>query len=257
MQIYAGKNLELTKTTPTNVVMNPCQPILNCVRTVVTDNWYTNVELASKLLEKETHLLGTLKKKRKGLPREVVDKKLKIGEHLIRENAQGISVLKWRDKRDVLLLSTKHSDSMVFTQNRMGNFKHKPQMVVEYNAGKSAADLSDQLTAYQSPLRKSLKWYRKFAFKIILNTALVNAWIIYKQVTKENMPIVDFCKRITYKLRESFLIIMLNLTHKESENDTKLELFRTRGDHVPNVTKRRRNGLNFPMMNRHLRPEEY
>ncbi|KAJ8929755.1 hypothetical protein NQ314_017530 [Rhamnusium bicolor] len=80
MQIYADKNLELQKTT-TSVVMNFCQSILNYGRTVITDNWYTSVELARKLLDKQTHLVGTLMKNRKNLPKEVTNKKLKSGEH--------------------------------------------------------------------------------------------------------------------------------------------------------------------------------
>lgn len=202
--IYAGKNLEHEKTTPYSVVMNLCKPILNCGRTVITDNWYTSVELATNLLNNQTHLVGTVRKNRKGLPKDVVEKKLKANEHIIRENSRGISILKWHDKRDILLLSTKHSDVIVPTKNRRGTIKHKPAMVVDYNAGKSAVDLSDQMTAYQSPLRKSVKWYRKLAFELVLNTALVNSWILYKEVTNDNISIFEFRKRVTYKLCESF-----------------------------------------------------
>lgn len=216
MQIYAGKNLELEKTTPTRVVLNLCQPILNCGRTLITDNWYTSVELACKLLENQTHLVGTLRKNRKNLPTDVTNKKLKSGEHVIRENGQGISVIKWRDKRDVLLLSTKHSDAIVPTTNRLGNIRHKPQIVVAYNQGKSAVDLSDQLTAYQSPLRKTVKWYRKLAIEIILNTAMVNAWVMYREVSKENIKLLEFRKKVTYKLCESRPTeILLEPTQKE------------------------------------------
>lgn len=39
------------------------------------------------------------------------------------------------------------------------------------------------MSAYYSSLRKGLKWYRKVAFELIFGTALVNAWIIYNEIT--------------------------------------------------------------------------
>ncbi|KAF7384588.1 hypothetical protein HZH68_014200 [Vespula germanica] len=42
-------------------------------------------------------------------------------------------------------------------------FYRKPKMVIGYNAGKNAIDLSDYMSAYKNPLRKTIKWYRKLA----------------------------------------------------------------------------------------------
>lgn len=44
-----------------------------------TDNYYTSLELANKLLDNKTHLLGTLRSNRRGNPKEVIYKKLKRG----------------------------------------------------------------------------------------------------------------------------------------------------------------------------------
>ena len=199
MQVYAGKNLDHGRTTPTGVVMRLTQPILNCGRTVVTDNWYTSIELAKLLLDNQTHLIGTLRKNRKGLPKEVVNKKLKVGETVARENGNGITVLSWRDKRYVLMLSTKHSDSTVEVVKR-GHTIFKPQIVIDYNDGKSSVDQSDQMTSYQTPLRKTIRWYKKLGFEIILNTAIVNSWIMFKQVKQSSIKILDFRKAVAYKL---------------------------------------------------------
>jgi hypothetical protein len=72
----------------------------------------------------------------------------------------------------------------------------KPAIVVDYNKAKRAVDLADQMAAYQTPLRKSLKWYKKLAIDLILNIAMVNALILYKSVTNKSIPIVDFRKDI-------------------------------------------------------------
>lgn len=65
----------------------------------------------------------------------------------------------------------------------------KPAIVLDYNKAKGAVDLADQMAAYQTPLRKSLKWYKKNAFDLILNVASVNALVL-------NIPIVEFRKEI-------------------------------------------------------------
>lgn len=60
LQLYAGKNDEVVNTTPTNVVLSLCDDILNLGHTVATDNWYTNLDLANQLLDRNTHLIGTI-----------------------------------------------------------------------------------------------------------------------------------------------------------------------------------------------------
>ncbi|CAG5044070.1 unnamed protein product [Parnassius apollo] len=103
--------------------------------------------------------------------------------------------MRWKDKRDVLILSTKHSTRFVRVVKR-NKVILKPAIIVNYNKAKGAVDLSDQMSAYQTPLRKTVKWYKKVAMDLILNVAVVNALTLYKSVTKKNIPIVDFRKEI-------------------------------------------------------------
>ena len=120
----------------------------------------------------------------------MISTKLKRGEIVAKENNQGITILKWRDKKDSLVLSTKHSSEMVNVECRSGN-KFKPQIIVDYNRRKAAVDLSDQMNAYNNPLRRTIKWYRKLAFELLLNTTVVNSYILYKDITKQNINIMN------------------------------------------------------------------
>lgn len=103
---------------------------------------------------------------------------LKKGELVAQEYANGIVVLKWKDKGDVRMLSTKHAPVMIShsnqeddpnmpstsrTKRRKSIVKAKPLAIIEYNKGKAGIDLSDQMVSYGSTLRKGLKWYRKLA----------------------------------------------------------------------------------------------
>lgn len=40
-------------------------------------------------------------------------------------------------------------------------------------------DLADQLSSHFSPLRKTVRWHHKVAFDVILNTGVINAYILY------------------------------------------------------------------------------
>ncbi|KAJ8964898.1 hypothetical protein NQ314_004537 [Rhamnusium bicolor] len=96
---------------------------------------------------------------------------------------------------DVLAISTKHLDSMVNVTQRGGD-KIKLQAIVEYNKGKSFIDVPDQMNSYNSFTRRSLKWYRKVTFDLLLNVAVVNALSLYSKVTNSKMKITEFRESI-------------------------------------------------------------
>ncbi|KAB0790392.1 hypothetical protein PPYR_15240, partial [Photinus pyralis] len=191
IKLYCGKEKDAGASVPTNVVMKLSEKLLNTGRTIVTDNYYTSLELANKLLDNKTHLLGTLRANRRGNPKDVVTKKLKPGEIIAKENNRGICIMKWKDRRDVLMLSTKHTNTTTTIKRRTGIIE-KPLAIVEYNKAKSSIDLSDQMASYSTALRKTVKWYRKIALELLLGTAVVNAHFLFKAINDSTMSITDF-----------------------------------------------------------------
>jgi len=151
--------------------MELIRPYLNVGRTVVTDNFYTSMPLARELLKNNIHLAGTLRTNRVKIP-EVLKTKLKNGQIIGKESTDGVVVAKWHDKRDVAMLSTKHGIEMIDTGKRNRNNVSilKPKIIIDYNSGKAGIDLSDQLSSYSSPIRKSIRWYHKVATEILLGT---------------------------------------------------------------------------------------
>ncbi|CAK9833715.1 PiggyBac transposable element-derived protein 4 [Anthophora retusa] len=200
-RVYTGKTLDKESKTPTNVVLNLCESLFEKGHTLCTDNYYTSVDLANKLISKNMHLIGTLRPNRKENPKAVVTAKLRRGEVIARENRNGITVMKWKDKRDVLVLSTKHSNEMENATTRTG-VSWKPKIIIDYNKGKTPIDLSDQMSSYSSPLRRALKWYRKLAFDLLLNTAVVNALHMYQSVTGTKISITMFRKQLVAALTQ-------------------------------------------------------
>lgn len=213
LKIYCGKEKVegSSACVPTNIVINLCEPLLNCGRCIYTDNYYTSMELAHKLLEKKTHLVGTLRKNRKNNPKDVINKKLKKGESYSQESNTGVVITKWHDKRDVLTLSTKHTGEMITMRTRRNAETEKPDVVIDYNTCKAFIDLSDQIKAYSSALRKGIKWYRKIAVELLLGAAMVNAFILFKIVTGQKMSITTF--------REAVATDLLNFPEEEKNSD--------------------------------------
>lgn len=61
-------------------------------------------------VKRNVNLVGTIRKNRRELPRALAEIKLKCREVIAGQNQEGIHVLKWKDKRAVLMLSTCHDD---------------------------------------------------------------------------------------------------------------------------------------------------
>lgn len=71
--------------------------------------------------------------------------------------------------------------------NRKGEAIQKPNCVLSYNNYMCGVDRCDQLTSYYSPLRKSLKWYRKVVLHF-LDIGLTNAYLLYRKVGGSSRP---------------------------------------------------------------------
>ena len=89
----------------------------------------------------------------------------------------------WHDKRDVRVISSNSQPRFTTVPRRVKGRVQEiecPESVVQYNKHMGGVDLADQNRSYYSVGRdpkkfwKSLQWY-------ILNTAIVNSYILFKQ----------------------------------------------------------------------------
>ncbi|CAH1996558.1 unnamed protein product [Acanthoscelides obtectus] len=200
LKVYSGKEDNPTsQSVASRVVLELMEPLLDCGRLLCTDNFYTSVSLAHELLDRKTHLIGTLRKNRKFNPKPITDAKLEKGDLIVRENNTHVIVGKWRDKREVLFLTTKAVPEMTDVQTKRGVVK-KPSTIAKYNSIKSFIDVSDQKASYSTTVRRGIKWYRKVAIEILTNTAVVNAHIAYQFFTKKTINITKFREELVNKL---------------------------------------------------------
>ena len=111
--------------------------------------------------------------------------------------------MKWRDKKDVCVLSTLHDDSMVQVKSRRGNEVCKPKAIADYNSHMGGVDLADNLLSHFSTSRKRLKKYYKKVFRHMLDMSVLNAFVTYKALGG-NVVRREFILRLGEKLISTY-----------------------------------------------------
>ncbi|KAL3268380.1 hypothetical protein HHI36_007496 [Cryptolaemus montrouzieri] len=65
-------------------------------------------------------------------------------------------------------------------------------------------DQPDQIKPYYHYLTRGNKWYRKLATELLFDSAMVNAYITYKEVTQSKISITDFKRQVAQGLLGDF-----------------------------------------------------
>ncbi|XP_054716931.1 piggyBac transposable element-derived protein 4-like [Uloborus diversus] len=121
---------------------------------LTTDNFYLSPELAEILIQEKTDICGPMKSNRKGLPPLLKTTELKKGEITAFQKGK-ICVMKWKDKKPIIMLSTLHNSEMVQVQPKhtKSTAIFKPKAVVSYNNTMGGVDRSDQCISYYPVVR--------------------------------------------------------------------------------------------------------
>ncbi|XP_046385022.1 piggyBac transposable element-derived protein 4-like isoform X1 [Ischnura elegans] len=173
-----------------NVVWKLMEGRLDSGRSLFMANYYNSVDLTHRLLERSTYCTGTLRSNRKGNPPHVLSKKRKRGEVVDAFSSEGVCVMKWKDKRDVLMISSKFGSELIDVRRRQGGgVTSKPEAIAQYYESMSGIDLHDQMMSYYPIERKTLKWYKKLGIHI-LHLVLVNSFFLFRK-THPKFPLYD------------------------------------------------------------------
>jgi len=147
--IYTGKDTVLQTafiSGDTNktaaIVLSLVEPLLEKGRTLWMDSFYNSPALAQRLRSSKTDCVGTRRLSRKDIPQRVKEKKLKKGE-LVAQRSGPVSVLKWKDKKEMTMISTYHGEEKRMKQTKCRQGKQKPVSVLDYNENVGGIDLKD------------------------------------------------------------------------------------------------------------------
>ena len=112
---------------------------------VFMDNFYSSPDLFRDLKKEGFEACGTLRSNRRGIPAEVKEVRLRKGEsHFSQDDS--LLFMKWKDKRDVTMLSTFHDDTFIEKRRRTRlasdgvEVIQKPAVVEDYNQHMGGVD---------------------------------------------------------------------------------------------------------------------
>lgn len=185
MSVYLGKQKKLA----TKNVSSIHGTVLQLVRRVegvghklYMDNYFSSPLLFDDLLERKINSFGTVKYNRRGLPQEINPRnmKLKRGDIVTRVR-DNLSVVRWKDKRDVYLLTNIHSPPVEGNFVDEYNNPIKPQVILDYNKHMGYVDKADRMANSYGISRKTWKWTKKLFFHLC-DITILNAYLLHKSV---------------------------------------------------------------------------
>jgi hypothetical protein len=109
--------------------------------------------------------------------------------------------LKWKDKRDVCMLSSTHNEEMQTVSDKKGGEKRKPKVCTDYSDAMGSVDLSDQYIVMYSTTRRMKKYYQKI-FCHLLDLTLFSLFVTF--IVGGRYTHLQFHMHIVHKLFEKY-----------------------------------------------------
>ncbi|XP_069604265.1 piggyBac transposable element-derived protein 4-like [Ranitomeya imitator] len=181
--IYCGKEADApVQKDHSNIVKTLALPIFHSGKNITMDNYFTNLELANFLLQKQLTLVGTMRPNRREIPPIMKHN----AQRPIYESVFGFcneaTMVSYKAKKEksVILLSTMHHDESIDTNDR----KQKPEIILHYNKTKRGVDKMDEMITEYSCKRQTKRWPVAL-FSNILDVSSLNSYIVYCQTNPE------------------------------------------------------------------------
>lgn len=228
--VYTGKQgTEVETDLGGRVVRQFCSNLKGKFHKVYFDNYFNSYQLEVDLLKDQILACGTVNSTRKYLPKLKDDKELQRGQHDYRISDTNVSVLKWKDKRSVFILSNYHDPrnvGNVTRRERDGSTAEIscPEAIKDYNANMNFVDKFDQLKSCYSIDRKSHKWWHRIFFHF-LDCCVVNSFLIYKELRNtrpdlDNLTLKDFRRSVYQGMLAPAMVNKPRLTGMNSPRST-------------------------------------
>ena len=153
------------------------------------------MKLATELQKCKTSLLGTVNRIRKKVPAVVKHMKEPLySTTLYKSGDVTMTVYQEKARKNVVLFSTLHQNITIAE-----NAKKTSESVKAYNDTKYGVDIVDQMARKYSDRTSTRRW-PIHSFQNALDLAAINAWIAYKEVTKNNIPRRVFLQQLAEDL---------------------------------------------------------
>ncbi|KAL7841086.1 hypothetical protein SRHO_G00247770 [Serrasalmus rhombeus] len=179
------------------VVMRLKEPFMDKGRTVTTDNFFTSLSLAQRLLSRKTTILSTVNKSRQEIPQSARQMdRTEFTTQVFSTTGATLTVYAPKRKKVVYILSSMHS--VVETEDTT---KRKPNTVTQYNNTKCGVDVMDQMREYS--VRAGTRRWPVAVFYNMIDMAALNAHVLYQACTGVQERRVDFLVELAKELGDS------------------------------------------------------
>lgn len=204
-----------------DVINRLCRRIRNKNHKVWFDNLYTGVPTLLHLQKHGISACGTIRANRKLIPPEVKEghPRKERGWFVCYQDVNNppLTVCVWKDTKVVRFLSTLSNPSVSIQCHRRSGAHHlhvtQPQCAAQYNKNMAGTDKFDQKRQVYMVGRPAKKTW-KYLFWFFVNSAVVNAWILFGKCSKLKRP-----KR--YRQLDFRLELVENLTRNFSSRKKK------------------------------------
>lgn len=203
--VYTGQDSEIFNTENLGlsgaIVTTLLTPYLNKGHCLFVDNWYSSPDLFKFLHLNKTNACGTVRGDRIGMPE--FQKDLTVGEREVLNNGTSM-VVRWIDKRQVLMITSEHDDSIVDSGKLHYLTKEKimkPKCIRDYNNSMGAVDRTDMMLSNVSSIRRTQKWYKKL-FLHILDLSVLNSHAVYLCISGKKPTLSEFHIELVRQLIE-------------------------------------------------------
>ena len=189
-QVYSGKEDGQEKGLTHRVVMDLCSHMFGKNLRLYFDNFYTSVDLLKDLHTRGISGCGTVRTNRKGLPKDLLPKNIKLDKHQFKvAQKDELTFCVWQDTKAVCVLSNFHDPEEQGRVNRRSGLNEQrqidvPKMLSDYQKHMKGVDLCDQMVGYYLLNHRSKKWWRRIFFYLMLASGY-NAYVIAKDTNHD------------------------------------------------------------------------
>ncbi|ETM33394.1 hypothetical protein L914_19371, partial [Phytophthora nicotianae] len=166
---------------------------------IVTDQFYTSVQLAYQLLQWQVYCVGTIQGDKQGFCNAIGEKNRDRPRSIphgttrmaVAKNCPSMTSLVWWDRRPVQLLGTGGSRRMESCFRWRPGGVHAevpcPSMMRDYHRWMGGVDVHNQLRLQRYSLQQQTKCkkYYKVVFLGLVDIAIVNAYVVFRDVQKQ------------------------------------------------------------------------
>lgn len=216
-EMYQGSTKNDNSNSPmgpiADTVIRLCKGLEGVNHKLYLDNLFNSIPLCKELLKKEIYVVGTLRKNRMMGADEMLKSEKDLGKEgrgtmSVVTSTDNITITRWMDNRPVHMLSTFAGKEPMDKVQRYSRILNKmvevsrPFSVSTYNKFMGGVDMSDRMVAHYPHALKNKKFYLRIFFHL-LNVALVNAWVVFRNTENNKMSFVDFKLSICHAVFES------------------------------------------------------